>query len=160
MPKRVGCGYVYFKNRFCGSVTVPSTSNPYKPTRPDQNFKSKTPRFFFFWILLRPFRKNSLTLSVISHFLWYLSLRSLTFSNLSQILNPSLLLADVAELGSVAALSLFTAVVALLALLPPFVQGWVSNSTLLMNPWSDLLKIYFETLIDGGLVKKKFCFLF
>ena len=97
---------------------------------------------------------------MIPHFLWYLSLQSLTFSNLSQIPNPSLLFVDVAELGSVVALSLFIAVIALLALLLPFVLGWVLNFTLLMNPSSELLEIYFETLIDSGLVKKKKCFLF
>ena len=122
------------------------TSNPYKPTRPTQNFKRKK---------LVDGSVDSVEFQKISHFLYSLTL---TFSNLSLKSEPgSSLLADVAQVRrrrfkfhvaqSAGADSRRCPFVVALAVL-----RWVSNSTsLLWSTWNLLLMLW-SVHFDGGSV--------
>ena len=122
------------------------TSNPYKPTRPTQNFKRKK---------LVDGSVDSVEIQKISHFLYSLTL---TFSNLSLKSEPgSSLLADVAQVRrrrfkfhvaqSAGADSRRCPFVVALAVL-----RWVSNSTsLLWSTWNLLLMLW-SVHFDGGSV--------
>ena len=126
MPKQVGCGYVYFKNRFCRLVTGSLTSNPYKPTWPNQNFKSKILGFFsrFFYTLSE---------KILSLSLWFLIFSNIFLSNLSLSLISlkSLTLASFLQTSSSWALLLLLA--SLLSLSPcwPYCRHsfWVGSQT-------------------------------